>query len=268
MAAIKEPVEELSYSVYEMRQRDEISRLTLEMRASLLGKGHKFQYQNGVWAPVSYPGISVVSMVDYEGENMKLHATLCDLQSRLAERANLPSALYMLPPDSFHQTLANTFSADRYEQHIVQAGLVDAYPRLLERAFEAIETDVCDEPICMRLIGFSLFRTAIGLLGVFPDPKDYERVLQFRNGFYGNADLHAIGLVRTRPFIGHITLAYIEDVLENASCGHLVDVISDLNTQIENMDLTFAISETEPRWYDHLAAFEQRDHFPLFSFVK
>ena len=267
MTATKDNAEELSYSVYDMRQRDEVQKTTLEMRASLLSQGHKFRYQDGAWTPVSYPGVSVVSMVDYDGDNMALHASLCDIQSRLEQEAGLPSALYMLPPDSFHQTVANTFSADRYEQHIVRAGLVDTYPQLLQRAFEEIHVVPCEKPIEMRLIGLSLFRTAIGLLGVFPDVQDFERVLQFRNGLYGHSDLQAIGLQCTRPFIGHITLAYIEGVLSDASCRRLVDVIAELNAEIEQSDLTFRIYETEPRWYDHLASFEKRPDYPLYSFV-
>lgn len=267
MAATKEQVQELSYSVYEMRQRDEVQPMTLDMRSSLLRKGNKFYYANGVWSPAPYPGVSVVSMMDYDGENTSSHADLCDIQNRLGKMADLPSALYLLPPDSFHQTLANTFSADRYDKHVVQSGLEETYPELLHRAFDDIHVTPCEEPIVMQLIGLSLFHTAIGLLGVFPEQRDFERVLAFRDGFYGHPDLQDKGLVRTRPFIGHVTLAYIEASLDVEACRHLVGVLRTLNAEIKKMDLKFVIRETEPRCYDHLAAFEPRPEFPRFSFV-
>jgi hypothetical protein len=79
--------------------------------------------------------------------------------------------------------------------------------------------------------------------------------------------LQKIGLRRTRPFIGHVTLAYIEKILDDHEKAHLVETIVELNAEIARQELIFYIQCTEARWYDNLSAFKQHPGYPSLSFV-
>jgi hypothetical protein len=258
---------EFSYGAYQERQHREITRPALAMRAESLSCGGKFRFVGGAWDPIPYPGVAVVSMVDAEPENRPLVEHLAHIQEKLNGALGNPSAFCMLPVTSFHQTLANTFSDNRYRRHILENGIKYLYPQLLADAFEAMPPPVDSDPIRLRLIGISLFRTAIGLLADFPRKADFDRVMAFRNRFYAHPDLRSIGLRRTRPFIGHVTLAYIEKDLDTPEKAHLVDAVAALNAEIAEEELAFDIRRTEPRWYEDLSAFEARAEYPDFSFV-
>jgi len=170
-----------------------------------------------------------------------------------------------LPPDSFHQTIANTLSADRFKQHILYAGLEAAYPGLVEQAFDQIASSGGAEPLPMKMVGLSIFGTAIGMLGIFEDEEAYERVTSFRAGFYANQELAALDVRMTRPFIGHITLAYIEHSLNKNQKDQLAIVVGEINEALHSEKLLFNIANAGLRRYHHLAEFIKRDDYPDFK---
>jgi hypothetical protein len=112
----------------------------------------------------------------------------------LIETTGLSHKLYPLPADSFHQTIANTLSAERFVEHIVDTGLSSTYPQIITEAMAQIAPVSVLEPIAMRLIGLSVFGSAIGMLGVFENEKNYQRILAFRRQLYDNPALQAIGI--------------------------------------------------------------------------
>jgi len=70
----------------------------------------------------------------------------------------------------------------------------------------------------------------------------------------------------TRPFIGHITLAYIEQNLTKNQKDHLIDVVSEINESLARQDNYFFISGTGLRRYHHLAEFIKQDNYPVYQF--
>ena len=84
----------------------------------------------------------------------------------------------------------------------------------------------------MRLIGLSIFGTALGLLGVFENEVDYCRILDFRSAFYSDPGLQALDIRMTRPFIGHITLAYIESDLHAWQREKLAAAVHNINRSL------------------------------------
>ena len=121
--------------------------------------------------------------------------------------------------------------------------------------------------IRMKMIGISVFGTAIGILGSIASEQEYEAITAFRSGFYADNRLAALDVRLTRPFIGHITLAYIEDVLSEAEKETLSSVLNRLNREIESAELYFVIGHTGLRRYHHLAEFIREDHYPVFNFT-
>lgn len=246
---------ELSWLAYQDRQHFEITRSRVAERAAAMRPGGKFHFHAGRWRPEPYVGHALVSMVDGVPSNGALRPQLEGLQAELSYAVGDPSVLYLLPPDSFHQTVANTLSADNHRRFVVERGLEDDYPRLVTEVLADIPEPAAREPVCLRLIGLSVFSTAIGALGVFDRESDFQRVLAFREHFYGHDRIGSLGIRRTRPFIGHVTLAYLEAPLEDACRERLVDAIDNLNRLLASRELRFHLPRVELRAYSHLAEF-------------
>jgi 2'-5' RNA ligase len=258
-------ISDLSFADYEKRQLFEISAGRNKERALKTKPAGNFFYSNHAWSPLEYEGFAVISMLNENGENEPLAARLIEIQSELHINLEPCYAFYKLPSESFHQTVANTLSADRFKEHILNAGLEDAYPEIIADAFEQIPASDAVEPIRMKMAGLSIFGTAIGMLGIFEDADDYNRIVQFRKGFYGNPRLAELDVRMTRPFIGHITLAYIEHSLNKNQKEHLAEVICEINETLAAEDNYFYISQTGLRRYHHLAEFIKQDNYPVYS---
>jgi hypothetical protein len=260
--------EELSYAVYQDRQLAEIQAEQLIKRSKGIHYGGKFRLEQNQWQPEAYSGYAVLSMLEDQSGNHTLCDQLCRWQNTLIEATGLFHKLYPLPSKSFHQTIANTLSAERYVEHIVDAGLRSAYPQLIAEAMAQIDPASVAEPIAMRLIGLSLFGSAIGMLGVFEKEQDYQRILAFRRQLYHNPALQAIGIQRTRPFIGHITLLYFGADILTSDGEKIAKACSTINDQIKGEAWYFYVNQTQLMQYPHLAQFDRELDYPTYSFVR
>jgi 2'-5' RNA ligase len=256
---------DLSFAEYTDRQLYEISAGRNRERALCAKPAGNFAYHDGAWIPQEYEGFAVVSMLSENEGNEPLLDRLIAIQEELKYNLQPRYGFYQLPSASFHQTVANTLSAERFKQHILYAGLEEAYPEIIARAFNQILQPAETSPLKMKMAGLSIFGTAIGVLGIFENEEDYNRVTRFRAGFYGNEDLAALDVRMTRPFIGHITLSYVEHGLNKNQKDQLAIVISEINESLESESLYFNITNTGLRRYHHLAEFIKQDNFPAFK---
>ena len=64
-----------------------------------------------------------------------------------------------------------------------------------------------------------------------------------------------MGIQKTRPFIGHITLAYIESDLSFIEKKALVEVTTTLNEQWQNEKHFFYIDQTQLTSFKNLSSF-------------
>lgn len=265
MQIAETPITELDYKTYQERQNTEIEQPAIQVRLDRLGIGHRARWDGQTWSPQSYPGFALQAMVDSTNENDSLSSALLLLQDRIVRSIQRPGVLYPLPASSFHQTVANTFSADRLQESIISNGLLDKFPSLIDSALQSLETRNYGGAPKMQMIGISVFRTALGILGVFPDEREFDRIISFRDSLYSNPDLAKIGLKRTRPFIGHITLAYVEDTLDSSEKEALARELKSVNTGLSKEPLYFSMPKAELRRYDTLSAFEHDPAFPHFT---
>lgn len=215
------------------------------------------------WVPLSYPGFAIISMVDENQDNHGLPGILKAIQADLLEQCPWEESIYPLPSGSFHQTIANNLSEDRFLQHIHRPGLEPVYPDLVARAFTRLPS-LPHRALPMRLIGVSIFGTALGALGIFDSEPAYQRILDFRAGFYDDPHLSTLDIRMTRPFIGHITLAYIETDLDTTQREMLATAVYDINKQFEEAMPAFNLSLTGLRRYHHLSAFHREEDYPRY----
>ena len=66
----------------------------------------------------------------------------------------------------------------------------------------------------------------------------------------------------TRPFIGHITLAYVEHGLNKNQKDQLATVLNEINETMAEERNYFNISNTGLRRYHHLAEFKKQPNYP------
>ena len=259
---------EFGYADYQKRQYEEVQPEALLKRATQVKFGNKFQFIENSWQPIPYRGYAIVSMVKHNPGNELLVNNLVNLQEQLLESTGLQEKLFPLPASSFHQTVANTLSSDRFNQHILQANLEAQYPSIIEKSFEQIELGKSPKPLCMKLIGLSIFHSAMGILGVFEEPEDFDTILNFREQIYSNPTLNELDIRRTRPFVGHLTLFYFERNITPSEANLIAEKCIDFNQSISASDWSFLISNTQLRTYPHLASFEFHPGFPTFSFIE
>lgn len=258
---------ELTFASYQDRQWHHISEKGLEEDLAKAKISNKFLCQNNRWEKISYPGFAVVSKLKNNPGNDKLIHQLSLIQHRLVDEAGLEHLIFKLPKESFHQTVANTLSDERFMENIRLAGIEKDYPFMVKSAFEEIKQPDMILPIEMQLIGLSIFGSSIGVLGVFENPNDYERILIFREDFYANKALSNLNVKCTRPFIGHITLGYFGKSPNEKELMQLKQSLYILNQEFIKTKMTFKISNTQLAYYDELSVFNVFPHFPVFDFI-
>jgi hypothetical protein len=270
---------DLSFDEYTRRQYRELTPDRLMERAMAVKPSGNYRYEGNGWEPQPYPGFAVVSMVEENPGNESVVTVLRAIAAGLMERCPWEESIYLLPANSYHQTVANTLSEKRFLDHIVGPGLEGEYPGMVGKAFarvgragEAADVSAvaaaggAEKPLAMKMIGLSIFGTALGVLGVFENEADYQRILHFRSGFYSDPGLAALDVRMTRPFIGHITLAYIEADLTGEQRRQLAASVHALNGQLKEVEPVFHLSSTGLRRYEDLSAFRWKDGFPRYHF--
>lgn len=261
-------IQELPYADYQSRQERETTTQRLAERAAQVYFGEKFQRRGEEWVPLPYPGYAVLAMLADHPANQLLAERLVEVQEQLLDHPQLQDELFLLPRASFHQTIANTLSAERYFAQLVDPGLEASYPATVGQVFASMPPAASNQPPVMAMIGLGIFGSALGMLGVFPEPADFTRILEFRDHFYQHPALQQLGIQRTRPFIGHITLAYFGENLATATRLALVEVCTQINQGWQHQPGLFHLAQARLYHYDHLAAFAAAPHFPTYSFFQ
>jgi len=237
-------ISDMSFADYNKRQLYEVSADRNKERAFNVKPAGNFLYTGATWVPQQYEGFAIVSMLNDNNENEALAARLTEIQTELQYNLSPAYAFYQLPSESFHQTVANTLSADRFKKNIIDAGLEAVYPSIVGGAFENIPEHDNQGPLMMKMAGLSVFGTAIGLLGVLENEDDYSRITRFRSGFYGDPKL-------THP-------------LNKNQKEHLASVVTEINEALSREENYFNIAKTGLRRYQHLAEFINQDNYPTY----
>ncbi len=258
---------ELNFESQKNRQEQEVSFEGLLRQVHNIKSGNKFKFSNNKWHSVPYKGYALVSMLESNPGNGFLISEIEKIQNGLAKDLDKPENYYMLPKDSYHQTVVNTLSGKRFEEHIIDKGLEAQYPEIIEEALSDVSIPKVKKPIEMKIIGLGIFGTSFGVLGTFDRQQDWETIMDFREKLYSNPKLNIHDIKRTRPFISHITLGYIDGKLSLGSRLKFAEVCHSYNLDLREKELRFLISNTELRSYENLSHFKYDPAYPSFSFV-
>lgn len=263
---LDKPVD-LTFDNYNQWQNNAVSFENLRTQSHKLKATDKYVYNDGKWSIPDYEGFAVISSVNANPDNDYCLSQLINLRENLITLLQNKSNYYWLPEESYHQTIANTLSSERFIKNIKEPGLTDQYPGFIKSAFDKISVPSSPDPVTIKMLGFNVFGSCIALLGIFENEFDYNRIMMFRNQFYSNPELNSLGIKLTRPFIGHITYAYVGLELTDIEKAELADILNDINSEIINTNIIFKISLTELRYFKNLSKFYKTPDYPSFSFI-
>ncbi len=259
--------EDLTYNEYTQWQQNSITLDNLLNQSMQFKVSNHFTFNGGEWNIPDYEGFAVISRISSDPGNKKCFNQLSHLKEILRFRLRNEATYYWLQEDSYHQTIANTLSSERYYLNVKAPGLEKAYPEIIEKAFDKISVPGDVEPILLRMIGFNVFGSCIALLGIFENESDYKCIMTFREQLYSNPALNKIDIKRTRPFIGHITFAYLGKELTDSSRKELAETLANINSMIQHMNIFYRISLAELCYFKNLSHFHKEPSFPTFSFI-
>jgi 2'-5' RNA ligase len=256
-----DPLYDMSFDKYNQRQVNEVSSIRATESVMDARKAGHFNFINNQWIPNPYEGFAMITMLSDHPANVLLSGRLVNIQSTIYDKIVSKNSLFLLPKESFHQTIANCLSANRYKNTITENGLEQEIPEIISSVLKQMNNAEDAPSLKMKMIGLGVFSTAIGLLGIFENANDYQRVLDFRKKFYGNEKVAELGIQMTRPFIGHITLAYIEENISKNEKDELAKIINNINSQLKEESNYFFLHQTTLMYYSHLAEFCREPHF-------
>jgi hypothetical protein len=255
------PITDLNYIDYHYKQWKELIYEQQVYKANHVKVANNFSFNNNEWNALPYYGFGMISMLYQHEKNVLLSQQLVDTQEKLMQllqektSIEIHGKIYLLPENSFHQTIANALSNAKYDLNIAEKGLMETYPENIKKILKTYKSVFDHKTLRMKMIGLGIFGNAIGILGVFDDPFEYNSILHFRDHFYNNEMVTGMGIQKTRPFIGHITLAYIESDLSLIEKKALVEVTTTLNEQWQNEKHFFYIDHTQLTSFSNLANF-------------
>lgn len=254
-------ITDLKYIDYHYKQWKELTYEQQVFKANNVKFANNFSFINNKWMYMPYYGFGMISMLNQNVKNDVLTQHMIAIQEKfihlLVEKVNsdIYNKIYLLPENSFHQTIANALSNIKYNQLIVEKGIEHTFHENIKQVISEYKCVFSDKSIRMKMIGLGIFGNAIGALGVFDDPYEYNSILNFRDHFYNHEISSRLGIQKTRPFIGHITLAYIESDLSLIERKALVEVASSINEQWQNEKHYFFIDSTYLTSFTNLASF-------------
>jgi len=258
---------DLTFSEYNRWQQNALLFDNLRGQTFQIKANDKYVYDGINWLIPDYEGFAVISTVSNNPGNDNCFNQLYNLKEELKSLLKNESVYYWLPEDSYHQTIANTLSNKKYNININEPGLIQQFPEMIKSAFDSISVPASSVPVVIKMLGFNVFGSCIALLGVFENNYDYERIITFRQQFYSYPLLNNIGIKLTRPFIGHITFAYIGKELTVNLREDLAQILHNLNKNIESLNINFKITSTELRYFKNLSYFEMKPEYPSFNFI-
>jgi hypothetical protein len=127
--------DDLTYTEYTQWQQNSVSLENLQNQSLQLKISKHFIFNNGKWNIPDYEGFAIISKLNSNTGNKKCFSQLCHLREILRFRLRNEAFYYWLPEDSYHQTIANTLSSERYYLNLKAPGLEKEYPEMIQNAF-------------------------------------------------------------------------------------------------------------------------------------
>lgn len=222
----------------------------------------------GAWEPKAFPGYTVVTPPGSEDSaNPRFYGALADLQQKLAALLPAPFGL-LLPPASFHLTLADLIWDGAYAQAVqrdadYETKLQDYLRETFAQQAPKVSTG---EPILLQGLGLMVMTRAIGICLAPHTEADYDRLIGVRRAVYQNPNLFALGIEQQYHFTAHITLGYFGQLPDQIDTVALSAALEDLNKEFLENAPEFTLDLVEMRKFDNMHTYRRQPDWPTLQF--
>ena len=128
------PITDLNYIDYHYKQWKELTYEQQVYKANNVKLANNFSFINNQWSALPYYGFGIISILNQHEKNTELSQALLDTQEKLMHlleekiSKEIHEKIYLLPENSFHQTIANALSNTKYDLQITEKGITETYP--------------------------------------------------------------------------------------------------------------------------------------------
>jgi hypothetical protein len=217
----------------------------------------------GEWLPLRHAGFTLITPIfEDEVENIKAYVRLSDLQQMIIQK--LDPALYVpAPVSAFHQTIARLVSGSDFDNQI-RGAREELFIKLMKQELAQLPQF---EKIQMEIRGITVLPGGfIAALVIADNEDEYQRLLLLRSKLYTNKELQNFGVEPKRPFIGHITLAYIQAPLDLDNQKNLIKTIQTINQDFLATPIAFEVVRAEVRKFENYLRFFRELDWPVYRF--
>ncbi len=218
---------------------------------------------------VPFPGYSVVTPPwEEEPEHSGFYTPLQGLQQKLLQQLD-PGLIVMVPPESFHLTLADLIWDSAYRDMERENPEFEA--QLQERLQESFQQyqKLAGEgtPIGWQLLGIMIRPRAIAVCLTPQDEEAYKRIMLFRRAIYQNSRLIGLGIEQQYHFTAHITLGYFGEIPPDLNRDHLADVLSKISQEaLAEESVPLCIRRAQLRKFDNMMRYYRQPDWPVLEF--
>jgi len=226
-------------------------------------KYHQTAGGRAVAAP--FPGYSIMTPVRADDpRNEKTYAALEGLQTQLNDA--LSDVVAMVPPSSFHLTLADLIWDDDYRAAAQSPDFHSKLHSAIAASFQSYKShaEAIGAPCMWQILGLVVMPRAIGV-GLAPKTEAaYRQILDLRRSIYQNRNLMALGVEQQYHLTAHITLGYFTEQIDTTDRAAVQDTVTALNAEWQdNSDVQlFQVYDVELRKFEDMATFPREPDWP------
>lgn len=247
-----------------------VMRLTLpETHASQvqhIQESPKFQRSEQGWQAMPFPGFAVITPVgadDYK--NAALYDYLQAYQAQIQQQLGA-DFLAIVPPESFHLTLADLIWDSAYRHACEAPGFDQRLRDRVANSFRQCESISQNAPLRFQVLGLMVMTRSIAVCLAPTDEDAYNRAIRLRRSIYQNRDLIEVGIEQQYYFTPHITLGYFGELKPDLDREALVQTLDQLNQPWIGSSYDFWVHRAEVRKFNDMATYYREPDWATFQF--
>ncbi|TVR06744.1 MAG: DUF1868 domain-containing protein [Phormidium sp. GEM2.Bin31] len=222
--------------------------------------------EDGRRQPVSFPGYSIITPPGAEDQaNPQFYQVMADCQNRIAQRlgANL---FAVVPPDSFHVTLADLIWNGAYEEASYDPQFDKKLQQCIGEIFDRIQPSLSSpQSPQWQMSGLVVMPRAIAVTLNPHDEAAYDRIIALRRALYQSRALMNLGIEQQYNLTAHVTLGYFGSASEPLNCQELAQFLDDCAQAAMATAPPFWVKRAELRKFTDMTRYERSPDFPVLS---
>jgi len=218
--------------------------------------------------PVPFPGYTIITPPSEEDAgNIAFYENLQKCHEQLLQLLD-PGLFVIVPPASFHLTLADLIWAGAYlDAAKNNPEFEQQLQSCIGQIFDQTQPLVSGgNQIRFQVLGLMIMPRAIAVSLVAKDEPAYDRIVKFRRAIYQNRDLIGLGIEQQYGLTAHITLGYFGDISPNLDHDRLSNIFSDLNLQWLDNPQELWVHRAELRKFDDMTRYYRDPNWSVLEF--